>query len=46
MRYTHDRELMGEYVDGTAKHVINIAVTALIVALNVVLIFLTLTGQD
>lgn len=45
MRYTHDRTLMGEYVDGPAKHVVNIAVAALIVALNVVLIVLTMLGK-
>ena len=44
LRYTHDRKLMGEYVDGTAKHVLFIVVAALIVALNVVLIVLTLSG--
>ena len=45
MRYTHDRTLMGEYADGMVKHVIFIAVAALIIALNVLLIYLTLTGQ-
>ena len=45
MRYTHDRTLMGEYVDGPVKHVVNIAVAALIVALNVVLIVLTMLGK-
>ena len=45
MRYTHDRTLMGEYVDGPIKHAVNIAVAALIVALNVVLIVLTMLGK-
>ena len=45
MRYTYDRTLMGEYVDGPVKHVVNIAVAALIVALNVVLIVLTMLGK-
>lgn len=45
MRYTHDRTLMGEYVDGPVKHIVNIAVAALIVALNVVLIVLTMLGK-
>lgn len=45
MRYTHDKKLMGEYVDGTAKHVLFIAVAALIVALNVLLIVLTILGK-
>ncbi|PST49640.1 divalent metal cation transporter [Bifidobacterium callitrichos] len=44
LRYTHDRKLMGEYADGMVKHVIFIAVAALIVALNVLLIALTLFG--
>ena len=45
MRYTHDRTLMGEHVDGPVKHIVNIAVAALIVALNVVLIVLTMLGK-
>ncbi|MBM6699660.1 Nramp family divalent metal transporter [Bifidobacterium pullorum subsp. saeculare] len=44
MRYTHDRELMGEYVDGPVKHAVFILVAALIIALNVALIALTLLG--
>ena len=44
LRYTHDRKLMGEYADGMVKHVVFIAVAALIVALNVLLIALTLFG--
>ena len=36
---------MGEYADGPFKHALNIAVAALIVALNVLLIFLTLLGK-
>ena len=45
MRYTHDKQLMGEYVDGTFKHVLFLIVVALIIALNVLLVFLTLTGR-
>ena len=45
MRYTHDRALMGEYVDGMVKHVIFIVVAVLIIALNVLLVFLTMTGR-
>ena len=45
MRYTHTKELMGEWVDGTVKHVIFMIVVALIVALNVLLIVLTLMGK-
>ncbi|MFC5221381.1 Nramp family divalent metal transporter [Bifidobacterium leontopitheci] len=45
LRYTHDRTLMGRYADGTVKHVIFIAVAALIVALNVLLIALTILGK-
>ena len=45
MRYTHDRKLMGQYADGMVKHVIFIAVAVLIIALNVLLVFLTLSGQ-
>ena len=45
MRYTHTKELMGEWVDGTVKHVIFMIVVALIVALNVLLIALTIFGR-
>ena len=45
MRYTHDRQLMGQWVDGPIKHALFIAVAALIIALNVVLIVLTLIGK-
>ena len=45
MRYTHDKELMGKWVDGPVKHVIFMIVVALIVALNVLLIVLTLMGR-
>ncbi|KAB8290936.1 Nramp family divalent metal transporter [Bifidobacterium avesanii] len=45
MRYTHDRKLMGQYADGMVKHVIFIAVAVLIIALNVLLVYLTLTGR-
>ena len=44
MRYTHDKELMAS-ADGTVKHVIFMIVVALIVALNVLLIVLTLMGR-
>ena len=45
MRYTHDKELMGKWADGTVKHVIFMIVVSLIVALNVLLIVLTLMGR-
>ena len=46
MRYTHDKTLMGEYVDGPVKHVVFILVAVLIIALNVALIGLTLLGIE
>lgn len=45
MRYTHNRQLMGKWVDGPIKHAIFIIVAALIIALNVLLIALTLLGK-
>ena len=45
MRYTHDKELMGKWADGTVKHVIFMIVVALIVALNVLLIVPDADGQ-
>ncbi|KFI57302.1 Nramp family divalent metal transporter [Bifidobacterium cuniculi] len=45
MRYTHDRALMGKYVDGPVKHWVCMAVMVLIVALNAVLIALTCMGK-
>lgn len=45
MRYTRDPELMGRYRDGMAKHVLFMAVAGLIIALNIVLVYLTLTGR-
>lgn len=45
MRYTHDRTLMGQYADGRIKHIVCLAVVALIIALNAVLIVLTLMGK-
>lgn len=45
LRYTHDRTLMGEYVDGSFKHVLFISVAVLIVALNVLLVVLTILGK-
>ncbi|WP_346427751.1 Nramp family divalent metal transporter [Bifidobacterium sp. CP2] len=45
LRYTHDKKLMGRYVDGPAKHAIFVGVAALIVALNVLLIGLTFAGM-
>ncbi|TAJ48516.1 MAG: divalent metal cation transporter [Herbiconiux sp.] len=44
IRLTGDRQLMGEFADGTLVRVVAWAVVALIVALNVVLIALTITG--
>ena len=46
MKYTHDRSLMGDYVDGPVKFTINMIVVSLIVALNVILVFLTLSGRS
>ncbi|RSX51195.1 Nramp family divalent metal transporter [Bifidobacterium callimiconis] len=46
MRYTHDRQLMGEWVDGPVKHVIFLLVVVLIIVLNVALVALTLAGQN
>ena len=46
MKYTHDRSLMGDYVDGPVKFAINMMVVSLIVALNVILVFLTLSGRS
>ncbi|WP_378144964.1 Nramp family divalent metal transporter [Cnuibacter sp. UC19_7] len=43
-RLTGDRTLMGEFADGTAKRILAWTVVALIVALNLVLIVLALTG--
>ncbi|ARJ04451.1 divalent metal cation transporter [Cnuibacter physcomitrellae] len=43
-RLTGDRALMGEFADGTVKRVVAWTVVALIVALNLVLIVLALTG--
>lgn len=45
LRYTHDRELMGEWADGRFKHALFVAVAALIIALNVTLIALTILGK-
>lgn len=46
MKYTHDRSLMGDHVDGPVKFAINMMVVSLIVALNVILVFLTLSGRS
>ena len=46
MRYTRDQELMGKYRDGMVKHVVFLLVAVLIIALNVVLVYLTMTGQN
>ena len=46
MKYTHDRSLMGDYVDGPVKFAVNMIVVSLIVALNVILVFLTLSGRS
>ncbi|RBP97497.1 divalent metal cation transporter [Bifidobacterium aemilianum] len=45
MRYTRDKGLMGQYRDGMVKHLIFILVAVLIVALNIMLVYLTVTGQ-
>ena len=44
LRYTHDKGLMGEYVDGVFKHVLFIAVAVLIIVLNVALVVLQVMG--
>ncbi|MDH7906253.1 Nramp family divalent metal transporter [Bifidobacterium catenulatum subsp. kashiwanohense] len=46
MKYTHDRSLMSDHVDGPVKFAINMIVVSLIVALNVILVFLTLSGRS
>ena len=46
MKYTHDRSLMGDYVDGPVKFAINMVVVSLIVTLNVILVILTLSGRS
>ncbi|KAA8828291.1 divalent metal cation transporter [Bifidobacterium tissieri] len=46
MRYTHDRQLMGQWVDGPVKHVIFMLVAALIIVLNVTLVVLTFLGKN
>ena len=46
MRYTHTKELMGEWVDGPVKFAINMVVVSLIVTLNVILVILTLSGRS
>lgn len=45
MRYTHNKQIMGKYVDGPVKHAICLLVVAVIIALNLVLIVLTLMGK-
>lgn len=45
MRYTHDKKLMGQWVDGPVKHVLCMLVVVLVVALNALLIVLTLLGK-
>ncbi|WP_420807018.1 Nramp family divalent metal transporter [Bifidobacterium tissieri] len=46
MRYTHDRQLMGQWADGPVKHVIFMLVAALIIVLNVTLVVLTFMGRN
>ncbi|MDO4913455.1 MAG: Nramp family divalent metal transporter [Bifidobacteriaceae bacterium] len=45
LRYTRDEKLMGTWRDGLCKHIIFICVATLIVVLNIVLVYLTFTGQ-
>ena len=45
LRYTHDRSIMGRYVDGPAKHALFITVATLIIALNMTLIVLAALGR-
>ncbi|KGF06504.1 manganese transporter, partial [Actinomyces sp. S6-Spd3] len=44
--YTASKDVMGDYRDGTAMKIAMAAVSALIVALNFALIYLTFTGVD
>ena len=46
MRYTAKKEIMGEYVDSTAIKVIGFIITALIVCLNLALLYLTAAGIE
>lgn len=46
VRFTADRNLMGEYADGIIKRVLCWVTTALIILLNVVLVALTLMGKS
>ena len=45
MRYTHDRRLMGKWVDGPVRHACFMLIAVLIVALNALLIVLVLRGE-
>ena len=45
MRYTHDRSIMGKWANGVVQHVVFIVIAAAIIALNLLLIVLTLSGQ-
>ena len=45
MHYTGDRALMGEFTDGLVKKALFRMIAVLIIALNVLLVFLTLTGR-
>lgn len=46
MHYTGDRGLMGEFVDGAFKKALFRVIAVLIIALNVLLVFLTMSGLD
>ncbi len=45
MRYTHDRGIMGKWANGLLQHMVFIVIAVAIIALNVLLIALTLSGQ-
>ncbi len=45
MRYTRDKTIMGKWANGLLQHVVFIVIAVAIIALNVLLIVLTLSGQ-
>lgn len=46
MRYTAKREIMGDYADSRLIRVIGLVITALIVCLNIALLYLTVMGIE
>ena len=45
MRYTHDRQLMGDWTDGPVSRVFFLLIAVLIIALNALLVVLVLCGE-